>query len=353
MSANSVSRNSLGDLLIEANAPYGFPALAACVASSSEVLASGVVGSAVYGRSATVTPDSRFHIGSITKSLTATAIATMVESGDLEWTTRPLDVFPELGREVHPALREVQLRHLLSHRAGIAPFTEDEELAAVGPFAGSPRDQRAAFTEYLLRQAPVVTPVEEYLYSNAGYAIAAAMAERITDAPWETFMAERYLRPAGLDSAGVGWPAASHPGEPWGHRKRGADFVPHPPDDAYQLGPLFAPAGDLHMSVVDLARHGQMHVRGLRGADTVVRADTMRTLHTPFGEYSLGWNEHESGPQHSGSAETFFAFLVLDPERDRVCAFATNAYDGEAGEDSPAYIALATSVLRAMRAADE
>jgi CubicO group peptidase (beta-lactamase class C family) len=341
--------SSIEETLSTVNADYRFPAVALAVANSEGILAAGAIGEPIAGSQGIVSADSRFHIGSVTKSMTATAIATIVEDGHLAWTMRPTDLFPELASTVHPALREVELRHLLSHRAGIAPFTEDAELEALGPMQGTPREQRAQFTAHLLQGEPAATPLIDHLYSNAGYAIAAAMAERAIDTPWESFIVERLLRPLGMDTAGIGWPAVAHANEPWGHFKRGDTFEPHAPNGDYQVGPLIGPAGDLHMSVTDMARFGAMHLRGIKGEDTILSVETVRVLHTPFGEYSLGWNESPRNSQHSGSAGTFLTFLMIVPGDDRVYAFATNAYEETEEESSAAHILLASGVIQAIR----
>lgn len=324
----------LDDLLEEANSPCGFPALAAAVASRGGIMAAGAIGVRKVGSDSRVTLEDRFHVGSVAKPMAATVLATIVEEGRLTWDSTPQDVFPELDAVLHPALRDIRLTHLLSHRAGIAPFEQEEERAQLPPFGGSPRDQRRAFAEWLLRREPAVPPGSADLYSNAGYAIVAAMAERVMDQPWESLCRNRLFAPLDLQSAGFGWPAKDHPDEPWGHYKTAQGLVPHPPDDVYQLGPLLVPAGDIHASILDLARFGRMHLLGLTGADTLIRASTMHVLHTPVGKYGLGWYINESGHQHAGSAETFVAMLLLRAQQDRVYAYATNAADAE-GHESP------------------
>lgn len=119
-------------------------------------------------------------------------------------------------------------------------------------------------------------------------------------------------------------------GQPWGHYKREAVLEPQAPDGPYQLGPLLAPAGDIHMTVSDLVEFGRIHLRGLAGEDTLLRASTVRRMHTSLGAapadgYGLGWSIAESSHNHTGSAGTFFTVLLLRPRHDRVYVVATNA----------------------------
>lgn len=343
----------LDDLLDAVNAEHGYPALVAAGASSDGPLAAGATGVRKAGGNDPVTVADRFHIGSITKPLTATVCAMLVEDGLLGWDAALADVLPEFAAALHPALRPVQLEHLLAHRAGIAPFTDDSELEPVPAFAGSPRDRRLAFTGWLLQQAPPVAPLSVFSYSNAGYAIATAMAERAAGESWEDLIRARLFTPLSLTSAGFGWPALVSSDQPWGHFKRGDSLEPQDPHGDYQLGPLLAPAGDVHVTMADLAAFGRMHLLGLAGEDTLLAHSTVRRMHTslgdsPGGGYGLGFNIAENNHQHMGSAGTFLAVLMLRPQHERVYAVATNAAASQTIEASDDDAGLLKALLSAL-----
>ena len=320
---------SLDDLLAGANQAHGYPALAAAVACRDGLLAAGATGVRKVGNADPVTLDDRFHLGSVTKPMLATVIATLVEEERIGWDSTLVDILPSVAASIHPALRAIRLEDLLSHRAGIDPFIGHERFAQLPPFGGSARDQRLAFAEWLLHQEPFVEPLSRNLYSNAGYTIAAAMTEWVTDQSWEAVLQDRLFDPLHLVSAGFGWPAENGPNQPWGHRKESQGFVPH----VYRVTPFEAPVGDVHCSILDLAAFGRMHLRGLAGEYTLLRAETIRKLHTPIGYFGLGWEIGEQEHQHSGSAGTFNALLLLRPRQDRVYVFATNAASPNPRED--------------------
>src|SRR6185295_9633200 len=88
-------------------------------------------------------------------------------------------------------------------------------------------------------------------------------------------------------------------------------------------------AGGLSLSIVDYAAFLQMHLRGLRGIDTILlRADTVRNLHTPDGRYALGWGIQDfagaRSSMHAGGNGQFYALVAIQPDRDRAVAFLTN-----------------------------
>jgi CubicO group peptidase (beta-lactamase class C family) len=315
-------------LLAEMGRQYDLPAIAAAVVRAGSILTAGAAGVRIMGSPLQVTVEDRFHTGSVTKPMTATMIATLVEAGTLSWSTTPADVFPELRDHIHPSLRAITLEQLLTHRAGLPPLEEDEDIAQVPKFTGDPAAVRRAFAEWLLPRA-VASPVGEHVYSNAGYGLAAAMAERATGSSWESLMRRQLFEPLSMNSAGFGWPAQAHANEPWGHQEGQAGFVPHSPADKYQLAPFMAPAGDVHLHILDFSRFAQLHLAGLTGSPTLLQAATFEKLHQPQGEYALGWNaqliQGALASTHSGSAGTFYAGVIVYPQEDIAVVIAINA----------------------------
>ena len=98
---------------------HNIPAMGAIVFRADSILARGIAG---VRRSNTTTPfeeRDRFQLGSNTKAITATVLATLVEEGKISWTTTVADVFPELRESMSTEFRAVTIEMLLSHHAGI------------------------------------------------------------------------------------------------------------------------------------------------------------------------------------------------------------------------------------------
>jgi CubicO group peptidase (beta-lactamase class C family) len=71
------------------------------------------------GSGVAVTINDLWHIGSCTKSMTATLIARLVEQGYLEWDAPIAPIFAEQGAVVNAGFNRITLRHLLAHQAGM------------------------------------------------------------------------------------------------------------------------------------------------------------------------------------------------------------------------------------------
>src|SRR5262245_45560629 len=113
------SSKALEAILEPIRARHSVPGLAGAIVVGDTVTEIGAVGVRKAGSPERLTVNDRFHMGSCTKSMTATLIAMLVEQGRLSWTTTIADVFPDLRERMHPDFRSVTLEQLLSHRAGV------------------------------------------------------------------------------------------------------------------------------------------------------------------------------------------------------------------------------------------
>ncbi len=276
-----------------------------------------------------------FHLASNTKSVTSLLAARLVEQGRLSWDSELLTIVPELRAGALPAYAHVTLGQLLSHRAGVVPFTAGAEYQKLPKLIGSLAARRAQFGAYVLTLPPALPEAgQAHRYSNAGYVLAALMLERVSGRSWEALVTSMF-RELKLRHW-LGFPNRHDPRQPWGHwRPTAADsaFVPLGPTHPYQLADYMAPAGDLAMPLPDFARLTQLHLRGLLGQDNYVRAATYQTLHFGLPTYAYGWGV-SSVPAtgapvsfHDGTAGTFFSHAILYPSQQ--VAFVVLANDGD------------------------
>jgi CubicO group peptidase (beta-lactamase class C family) len=313
------------------------PGLVAVVTDESGIVAQGAAGVHVLGGADPMRVDDLMHIGSITKPFTATIVATLVDEGKLRWDSTLAQALPDLAPSMRPEYRAVSLAQLLSHEAGIQPFEDDgsPEFLGIPKLAGDASAQRHQFAAYALSLEPVNPPGSAFRYSNAGFALAAAIAEATSGRSWEELLRDRLFVPLGMSTAGSGWPNARDSHAPWGHVEENGALRPTPPDDPYQLPLWIAPAGNLSMSLPDLARFARLHLLGFDGKAGILRPETFRTMHTKRLRGGLGWGVsallgHEPVSTFSGSAGTFLAMIVLVHDSDLAVIVAANSADDAA-----------------------
>lgn len=336
----------------------GVPALAAALISTDAPMRAAVVGVREAGHGDPVQRGDLFHIGSCTKPMTADLIATLVEEGRLSWTSTVGQLFPELAATMRPEYREATLEQLLSHRAGIQSYTsiDDAELARLAALGGGDAVQaRELFAAEVLQKPPVSAPGTETHYSNAGYALAAHAAERLTGQSWEQLITKRIFIPLGMRSCRFGFPATrTDPRQPRGHVASGSGLIVTPIGDGRETIPVIASSGDVSCSLDDFARFAAYHLDHLTGGERrgPLQAATIRRMHTPLEGTrtgsALGWGVSESsfGGLSSGilgSLECFTALMVVIPERHVAVVVMTNV--GEEGPGKATVIGAAKRIV--------
>ncbi|MBV9034664.1 MAG: beta-lactamase family protein [Acidobacteriaceae bacterium] len=225
--------------------------IAAMVVRSHTIVGIATAGVKRQGKSTPLGSADLFHLGSNTKAITAAMIARLVEAGKLSWTTTALEILPELGKTMHPAFRHITLEQLLSHHAGIPPFTTVTVTLLKNTWpklSGSAMKQRSRFAALVLKHAPAITPGTKGLYSNAGVAIAAAMAERRTGSSWEDLVTSQVLEPLGMHAI-FGFPLSAGRDQPWGHFETDQGFIALQ-GGAVPLPPYMLPSGGVAMALV-------------------------------------------------------------------------------------------------------
>ena len=114
--------------LAAAQAKDHLPAVAALVQIAGKCAGEAALGVRALGHAEPVTTNDRWHIGSDTKSFTATLIAHLVEQRVMRFDDTLAGSFPAFAAVMDPAYRNVTVTQLLSHTAGLPPLTDDKDL---------------------------------------------------------------------------------------------------------------------------------------------------------------------------------------------------------------------------------
>src|SRR5579871_1578279 len=287
--------------------------------------------------------------------MTATMIAMLVQEKKLSWSTKVSEVFTDLKKSMHEDWQSVTLEQLLTNRSG-APgdLTKDALWGKLWTLTDKPPPaQRRALVEGVLAKAPEAPPGTKYIYSNAGFSIAGAMAERVTGEAWEDLMKRRIFEPLGMKSAGFGAPGTKETrDQPRGHKADGSAVEPGPSaDNPAAIGP----AGIVHATLLDWAKYVSLHLRldpdgtgkAPRGSDkllALLKPQAFEKLHAPAEgsdpkdpRYAMGWivcdRDWAGGKTltHSGSNTMWYVVAWLAPKKDFAVLVGTNQ-----GGDKPA-----------------
>ena len=163
--------------------------------------------------------DTRFNLGSITKTFTAMAIAQLVQQGRVALADPLVRHVPDYPNQA--AAARITIRDLLTHRSGVAQFMRadfgDVSVAAMVKVVGG--------------EPQAFAPGERQEYSNGGYVVLGRVIETASGALYPAYVHDHVYRPAGMTASGF-------------FRAGGRlDDLALPVPSGRMAGPAMAPAG--------------------------------------------------------------------------------------------------------------
>ncbi len=139
-----------------------------------------------YSTDTTITPETAFWIGSLTKPFVAAAILKLQEQGRLS-VQRPI---AEYLSDVPPDKQGLTLHQLLTHTSGLGHRYASEGIT----------DREEAI--HTILSLPLEHVPGEYAYSNDGYSLLAAIVSRVSGLTYEEYLRRYLLTPAGMTRSG-------------------------------------------------------------------------------------------------------------------------------------------------------
>lgn len=136
-----------------------------------------------------------FLLASITKPMTAAAVMTVVDAGQLWLDDKAVKFFPAFtgeGRET------ITVRNLLTHTGGLPDMLADDEAL---------RERHASLADYregALKAPLKFAPGSKYSYSSMGILLSAEIAQKITGKPIADLVQERVFKPLGMNRTTYG-----------------------------------------------------------------------------------------------------------------------------------------------------
>ena len=305
---------------------WGAVGLAVAVIKDGKTVFAKGYGVRELGKPDAADANTLFSIGSTTKAMTAAAIGMLVDEGKVRWDDPVTKYLPGFELRDPYVTREVTVRDLLTHRAGLAN----------GDVLWYRNDNSAAEVLRRARFIPVGYSFRSgFTYQNVMYAAAGAVVAAASGMPWERFVETRIFEPLGMSrtvATLAGTTGKSNVASP--HFKVAG--VPRVITNA-AVDPV-APAGSIWSSVVDMAKwaafmldSGRVDGRPLLKPATwaeLFKPQTMvpsrdfypsQQLTKPhWMTYGLGWFQQDYRGHmiqfHTGSIDGMVAIIGLIPD---------------------------------------
>jgi CubicO group peptidase (beta-lactamase class C family) len=272
-----------------------------------------------------------FLLASISKPITAAAVMSLVDAGQLSLDDTVVKFFPSFtgdGRET------ITIRNLLTHTGGLPDMLSNDEML---------RQEHATLADY--REGALKAPLKfppgtKYSYASMGILLSSEIAQKITGKPIADIVEERVFRPLGMRHTGFGLrgrdnamtvPSQAAPAMTDDGKKTWADWNWN---SSYWRN-LGSPWGGALGSAADIARFYRefMDQRGtiMKPANELL----MITNQSPPGvkasglgfDLPPGAGAAACGPRtfgHNGSTGTY---SWADPDTGTICVVLTSLYE--------------------------
>ncbi len=255
-----------------------------------------------------LTEDTKYRIGSITKTYTAVMIFQLVEEGKLKLNDHLDKFFPQI-----PNAAKITIGHILAHRSGIPDLTVD------GSWGMQSRTHEEVLTA-IAKGQPNFEPDSQHRYSNTGYVLLGYIVEKVDGKPYQEALKQRITSKIGLNNTymGVGNTNPDN-NESLSYRYLGAW------KDAPEINfSIPAGAGAIVSTPTDMARF----IQALFDLKLVSKSslDQMITIHDGEG---MGMEPFSFAGKtlygHTGGSNVSGAWLAYEPTEKLAMAYTTNA----------------------------
>jgi CubicO group peptidase (beta-lactamase class C family) len=289
----------------------------------------------------TITPNSQFLLGSISKQFTAMAIMILADQGKLQFD----DTLSKFCPEFPDYARTITIRQLLNHTSGLPDYEELLVGKEDANFFRSSKSPPAAY-EFTAAEALQIlssqkalrfSPGEKFEYSNSGYVVLGQIIERVSGKRYAEFLQESIFDPLEMhDTLAVDERKQKVPRLALGYEKQKGKWR----DITYTSLNLIYGEDNVISTIEDLYKWDQALY-----TERMVRRATLEMAFTPgrtndgktierriekqTGSYGFGWSigsfEGNLTLEHAGVWSGYFNYIMRVPSRQITAVVLTNS----------------------------
>lgn len=310
------------------------PGAAVLIVKDGQVVVSKGYGVKESGSDEKVNENTLFMIGSNTKAFTGTALALLEHENKISMEDKVIKYLPDFRMKEDWITKELNLNDIVTHRMGFETFQ--------GDFMYWSSDLTAAQAiEKFGQLTPKYDFRTKYGYTNAGYAVAGKVIEKVSGMEWKDFMKQNIFLPLGMErttALSIDFPKAENISKP--HTIVNNKVIVLPFEDIDNL----APCGSMGSSVNELSHwlfaqldSGKVYgnsvlpfqvIEQTRQPHTIVRRAKHIFNRTNFHLYGLGWalQDYEGWEiiSHTGGVNGFVTSVTMIPALNLGVVVLTN-----------------------------
>lgn len=302
------------------------PGAAVAIIQSGKLLYQKGYGSANLEYDVPITPETVFHVASVSKQFTAMSVVLLEQDGQLSLEDDVHKYLPELPDYGY----RVTLRNLLQHTSGVRD--QWQTLALAGWRLDDVITQKQILRMLFRQKELNFEPGTKHLYSNGGYTLLAEVVARVSHAPFPEFCDRRIFHPLGMN----------HTHFHDDHRRVVHDraYSYEKTTEGYQASPLnYANVGatSLFTTAPDLVRWlDNFRDPKVGGPGAVARLQEQAVVNGKKIDYALGISIGEYRGlrtiSHGGADAGYRSYVVWFPEQQLGVAVLSNLGSFNPGE---------------------
>jgi CubicO group peptidase (beta-lactamase class C family) len=265
-----------------------------------------------------VTPVTQFRAASVSKMMTITALARLIQENRVDLDASIQKYIPEFPKKAFP----ISARQLAGHLAGIPHYSSGDSIKS--RFYNSVDEALEVFSHLELLHEPET----KYSYSTHGYTLLSGIIEGASGQPYLEYIKEAIFQPLGMDSSGPDLranPSATMT-ELYNINNEGiASKIENPEDPSYKWG-----GGGMISTPTDLCRMAEAYINGFFRPDVVEKMCSSQKLQsgqeTGIG---IGWRisrdmDGRRVIEHAGGMGGARSVITLFPDEKLAIAIMAN-----------------------------
>ncbi len=254
----------------------------------------------------------RYRIGSISKTMTAAMIMQLVEEGKLKLNTKLKEFFPKL-----PNANTITIEHLLRHRSGFKEIVHDKEIAKWIESEHTRAEMLAQFVKLGFDSQPDAVQ----LYNNNGFVVLSYILEDIEGKTFADVLTERIIKPYQLKNTYYGKTMGAQKNEAISYAKKENWELSSTVHHSMPLG-----AGGIVSTPTDVNRFINLLFN-----TKIVSAESLQKMLPTKDLFGIGLMNYTLNDVdaigHTGGIDGFRSWVVYFPTLDVSIAYSTNAQD--------------------------
>jgi CubicO group peptidase (beta-lactamase class C family) len=316
----------IGSLVQKVMKSYELPGLAVGIVMDNEIVYAKGFGVKSLETKEPITEKSLFHMASVSKPFSATAIMQFVEQGKVDLDDPVVKYLPYFKIK-DERYKEITIRQMLSHISGM-PDVHDYE------WDKPVYDDEAAerYVRSLTDKELIGAPGEQFAYSNMAFEVLGDLIAKVSDMSFEDYVKANILDPLGMKES------------TFLKKKVSPDLATSPHvmglkievSDIYPYHRAHAPSSTLHSNVLEMGNWAIANMnRGTLGEKRILKSESYDVLWEPAklnnGETTrvgLSWflrtyRDIET-VFHSGGDVGYRTFFVMMPEKKAAAVVLSN-----------------------------